>query len=116
MAKTKIPQKAAWKLEDHKTSSAFALNAAYSWAVFAEVLLLVMFLASAITAAAVGINTFGEDASIESPVGFWVLFGAAVQLLLFTAVMSMVRSFLSHKRHDRCAEVLAETIAAENMP
>ena len=113
MAKRGNSETLAWKLEDHKTSSAFALNAAYSWAMFAEILLVVLFLAAAIAAAAVGINTFGEDASIENHVGFWVLLGGSAQSLVFTAVMASVRSFLSHKRHDRAAELLAETIDAE---
>lgn len=107
---------APWKKQDAENEAERYLAAACSWAVFLEVLLVVLFFAAAIAAAAVGIHTFGEQGGGTSPyrgavaqraasdtdaTAFIVLIAAAVQLIIFVAAASVLRNFLYHKRNDR---------------
>ena len=103
-----------WKKQDAENEAERYLAAACSWAVFLEVLLVVLFFAAAIAAAGVGISAFGsedsgawgyrepaDDGANFSVVLFGVLIGAAVQMLIFIAAASTLRNFLYHKRNDR---------------
>ena len=86
-------------------------------AVGLEALLVALFFAAAIAAAAVGVLAFADEndsgdtsfryAAVEvsssEPVDatvFWLLIGASAQMLILVAAAAVLRNFLYHKRND----------------